>query len=100
MHHLPVPKYLEHIFKRLRKEQAETTKTGIVFGSCITRQYYITRVILAPNDLFTPFDLKAQTFRVNVEWSTYYHGPMIHGHTKKIVEPEGYFRTFFHKNFY
>jgi len=27
MHHLPVPKYLEHIFKRLRKEQAETNKT-------------------------------------------------------------------------
>lgn len=27
MHHLPVPKYLEHIFKRLRKEQAEITKT-------------------------------------------------------------------------
>ena len=23
MHHLPVPKYLEHIFKRLRKEKKE-----------------------------------------------------------------------------
>ena len=28
------------------------------------------RVILAPNDLLTPFDLRAQNFRVNVEFST------------------------------
>ena len=30
----------------------------------------MTRVILAPNDLLTPFDLRAQNFRVNVEFST------------------------------
>ena len=32
------------------------------------------RVILAPNDLLTPFDLKAQNFRVNVEFSTQHRG--------------------------
>lgn len=31
----------------------------------------MTRVILIPYDLVTPFDLKGQTFRVNVELSTY-----------------------------
>ena len=34
----------------------------------------ITRVILARNDVLTPFDLRAQIFRVNVELSAYYHG--------------------------
>ena len=29
----------------------------------------ISRIILAPNDLLTPFDLRVQTFRVNVELS-------------------------------
>ena len=29
------------------------------------------RVIHAPNDLLTPFDLRGQTFRVNVELPTY-----------------------------
>lgn len=33
----------------------------------------MTRVILIPYDLVTPFDLEGQTFRVNVELSTYYH---------------------------
>ena len=32
------------------------------------------RVIPAPNDLLTPFYLRGQTFRVNVELSTYYYG--------------------------
>ena len=27
MHHLPVPKYLEHIFKKLRKEEQTTKAT-------------------------------------------------------------------------
>ena len=34
----------------------------------------ICRVIVAPNDLLTPFDLRAQMFRVNVEFSTCHHG--------------------------
>ena len=34
----------------------------------------MSRVILAPNDDLTPFDLKAQIFRVNVELSVYYRG--------------------------
>ena len=32
------------------------------------------RVILAPNDDLTPFDLSAQIFRVNVELSVHYRG--------------------------
>ena len=32
------------------------------------------RVILAPNDLLTLFDLRAQNFRVNVEFSTCHRG--------------------------
>ena len=32
------------------------------------------RVILAPNDDLTPFDLRAQIFRVNVELSVHYRG--------------------------
>ena len=35
----------------------------------------MTRVILAPNDDLTPFDLRAQILRVNVELSVYYRGP-------------------------
>ena len=30
----------------------------------------ICRVILAPNDLLTPFDLRAQNVRANMEFST------------------------------
>ena len=59
-------------------------------------QSVITRVVLGPNDVLTPFDLRTQTFRVNVELATYYHK-----HTrKKIFEPKGYFRTFFQKIFF
>ena len=34
----------------------------------------MTRVILAPNDLLTLFELRAQNFRVNVEFSTCHRG--------------------------
>ena len=34
----------------------------------------MTRVILAPNDLMTPFDLRAQNFRVNLKLSLHYRG--------------------------
>ena len=34
----------------------------------------MTRVILARNYVLTPFDLRAQIFRVNVELSDYYRG--------------------------
>ena len=34
----------------------------------------MTRVILAPKERLTPFDLRGQNFRVNVEFSTYYRG--------------------------
>ena len=33
----------------------------------------LTRVIHGPKDRVTPLDLKVQTFRVNVEFSTYHH---------------------------
>ena len=33
----------------------------------------MTRVILIPYDLVTPFDLEGQTFMVYMEFSTYYH---------------------------
>ena len=36
--------------------------------------YVITRFLLAPNDVLTPFELRAQIFRVNVELSAYNHG--------------------------
>ena len=32
----------------------------------------MTRVIHAPKDRLTPFDLRGQIFRVNVEFSAYY----------------------------
>ena len=35
------------------------------------------RVIIAPNDLLTLFDLRAQNFRVNVEFSTCHRGQKI-----------------------
>ena len=34
----------------------------------------MSRVILAPNDVLTPFDLRAQNFRVIVEFSTCHRG--------------------------
>ena len=51
----------------------------------------MTRVeILGRNRYLTPFDLRAQTFRVNVNMSTYYRR-----YTRKtIFEPKVYFRTF------
>ena len=39
----------------------------------------MSRVILAPDERLTPFDLRTQTFRVHVELSTNYHR-----HTRKI----------------
>ena len=33
-----------------------------------------SRIILAPNDVLTPFDLRAQNFRVIVEFSTCHRG--------------------------
>jgi len=34
---------------------------------------FIARVILTPKERLTSFDLRTQTFRVNVELSTYHH---------------------------
>ena len=34
----------------------------------------MARVLLDPNDVLTPIELRAQIFRVNVELSAYYHG--------------------------
>ena len=34
----------------------------------------IARVFLGSNEVLTPFDLRAQIFRVNVELSPYYRG--------------------------
>ena len=36
--------------------------------------WVITRLVHARNDLLTSFDLRAQTFRVNLEFCTCYHG--------------------------
>jgi len=36
--------------------------------------WFILRVNLATNDILTPFDLRAQTFRVNVELPAFYRG--------------------------
>ena len=37
----------------------------------------MSRVIVAPNDVLTPFDLRDQIFRVNVEFSAYNRGQKI-----------------------
>ena len=50
----------------------------------------ITRVILARNDVLTPFDLRAQIFRVNVELSAYYR-------VQKIFRKKYSKMTFFEK---
>ena len=34
----------------------------------------MNRVVFAPNDVLTQFDLRAQIFRVNVELSVHYRG--------------------------
>ena len=44
----------------------------------------MTRVILASNDVLTPFDLKAQIFRVNMELSAYNLGQFFF--SKKMSE--------------
>ena len=41
------------------------------------------RVIHAPKERLTPFDLRTKTFRVNVELSTHYHK-----HTRKKIRAE------------
>ena len=50
-------------------------------GYTVTRDFDLSydskvmiRVILAPNDVLTPFDLRAQNFRVIVEFSTCHRG--------------------------
>ena len=50
----------------------------------------MSRVIHAPYDALTPFDLRVQTFRVNMELTTHYHKLT----RKKIFEPKSYFWTF------
>ena len=45
---------------------------GLAWSS--TPQVNMPRVILAPHELLTLFDLRGQTFRVNLESSTYSHG--------------------------
>ena len=53
---------------------APDSQTG-KFQSFFLQQFdEMTRVILAPNDVLTPFDLRAQMLRVNVELSAYYRG--------------------------
>ena len=48
-------------------------KTLSIFG--LTHESWVMiRVMLAPNDLWTPFDPRAQNFRVNVELSVHYCG--------------------------
>ena len=64
--------------------------------------YFIVmiRVILAPNDLLTPFNLRAQNFRVNVEFSTQHRGQKNFANNVRkwpFFEPKGQFRTFFRK---
>ena len=61
------------------------------------RSWPMIRVILAPKERLTPFDLRTQTFRVNVELSTYYHG-----HTRKIFlrTKKKILRTFFQNFFF
>ena len=46
----------------------------------------MTRVILARNYVLTPFDLRAQIFRVNVELSDYYRGQK--KFSKKMTESD------------
>ena len=44
-----------------------------IFRDLTLRDQVLVRVIHGPKDRVTPFDLKVQTFRVNVEFSTYHH---------------------------
>ena len=51
----------------------------------------MTRVILASNDFLTPFDLRAQIFRVNVELSVHYRGQKIfRKNDRKFFETVGF----------
>ena len=50
------------------------TKSGIVRSNFWMTDYVMARVILAPKERLTPFDLMGQNFRVNVEFSTCHRG--------------------------
>ena len=50
----------------------------------------ILRIVHGGIDLLTPYDLRAETFTVNVELSADFHG-----HTQKNFEPKRHFGTFY-----
>ena len=50
------------------------------------RPRVISRVILARKDYLTPFDLKAQIFRFNLEFSTCYRGQKIFRKLSFLIE--------------
>ena len=54
------------------------------------------RVILAPKERLTPFDLWTETLRVYVEWSTYYHRNI----RKKIFRAERLLSDIFSKKIF
>ena len=58
----------------------------LVFGGNYQKRQVITRLVLARNDLLTSFDLRAQIFRVNIEFSIYYHGQKFF--SKKMSESD------------
>ena len=65
--------FWHHLFDVSCSEMDANRKTDYYARSSYHR-YAITRVMLAPNDVLTPFDLRTQNFRVNVELSAYYRG--------------------------
>ena len=74
LHQGTTRKSLSYGLIRLKKI-SEQLKPKRCVNSCFEWiQKVMTRVILARNDVLTPFDLRVQIFRVNVEFSTCYRG--------------------------
>lgn len=64
--------------------------TSLPMNEPMTILNIITRVILAPNERLTLFDLRTQLFRINVELSTHYHE-----HTRKKFSSRDTFSKIF-----
>ena len=67
-------------------------KSNVIHTAVILK--VMTSIVHGPIDITNPFDLTVQTFRVNVEFFTDYHG-----HTQKIFSSQADICGYFFKNF-
>ena len=75
-----VQKLLSWLYGEIQQEREWQNTPDANLQEVQDRFQFITRVSPAPYDHLTPCDLRAQTYRVNVEFSTYHHE-----HTSKPI---------------